>query len=83
MIAVVLANRRKLPARNTLFRWIREQTLSGALRPVTRGLYLNQLATPRPTAADAAGFVHGGAIVMPADRVGRGGRHQQLLRHRD
>jgi hypothetical protein len=73
MIAAVLANRRKLPARNTLFRWIREQTESGALRPVTRGLYINQLATPRPTAADAAGFVRAGAIVSLQTVLGEAG----------
>jgi hypothetical protein len=63
LIAAVMAHRRKLPARNTLFRWIREQTKSGALRPVTRGLYINQLARPLPTAADAAAFVRASAIV--------------------
>jgi hypothetical protein len=73
MIAAVLANRRKLPARNTLFRWIREQTKSGALRPVTRGLYINQLARPLPTAADAAGFVRGGAIVSLQTVLGEAG----------
>jgi hypothetical protein len=73
MIAAVLANRRKLPARNTLFRWIRAQTESGALRPVTRGLYINQLATPLPTAADAAGFVRGGAIVSLQTVLGEAG----------
>jgi hypothetical protein len=73
MIAAVLANRRKLPARNTLFRWIREQTKNGALRPVTRGLYINQLARPLPTAADAAGFVRGGAIVSLQTVLGEAG----------
>jgi hypothetical protein len=62
-IAAILADRRKLPARNTVFRWIRLQTAAGALRPVTRGLYINQLASPQPTAADAAGFVRSAAIV--------------------
>src|SRR5258708_39892347 len=76
MIAAVLANRRKLPARNTLFRWIREQAESGALRPVTRGLYINQLARPLPTAADAAGFVRGGAIRGPQTRFGEAGGTQ-------
>ncbi len=73
MIAAVLANRRKLPARNTLFRWIRAQTKSGALRPVTRGLYINQLARPLPTAADAAGFVRGDAIVSLQTVLGEAG----------
>jgi hypothetical protein len=73
MIAAALANRRKLPARNTLFRWIREQTKSGALRPVTRGLYINQLARPLPTAADAAGFVRASAIVSLQTVLGEAG----------
>lgn len=63
MLAAVLSDRRKPPARNTLFRWVREQIASGVLRPMTRGLYLNQLAAPRPTAAEAAGFIRTGAIV--------------------
>lgn len=63
MITAALADRRRLPARNTVFRWIREQVKNGILRPVTRGLYLNQLTVPRPGAADAAAFVRSGAVV--------------------
>ena len=63
MLVAVLSDRRKLPARNTLFRWVREQVASGVLRPMTRGLYLNQFAAPRPAAAEAAGFIRTGAIV--------------------
>lgn len=39
---------------------------------MTRGLYINQLAAPRPTAAEAAGFIPrrlpwlGGAAAAPA-----------------
>lgn len=73
MIAAVLADRRKVPARNTLFKWIREQASAGALRPITRGLYLNELASPRPTAADAAGFVRSGAIVSLQTVLGDAG----------
>jgi hypothetical protein len=73
MIAAVLADRRKVPARNTLFRWVREQVAGGALRPVTRGLYLNQLAVPRPTAAEAAGFIRTGAIVSLQTVLGEAG----------
>ena len=63
MIAAAFADRRKKAARNTVFKWIRDQTDAGVLRPVTRGLYLNQLARPQPAAAEAAGFVRSGAIV--------------------
>lgn len=73
MIAAVLADRRKLPARNTLFRWIREQAAAGALRPITRGVYLNQLASPLPAAADAATFVRHGAIVSLQTVLGEAG----------
>ena len=73
MISAVLANRRKLPARNTLFRWIRKQTEAGALQPLTRGLYINQLASPRPAAADAAAFVRSGAIVSLQTVLGEAG----------
>jgi hypothetical protein len=63
MIAAAFADRRKKAARNTVFKWIRDQTEAGVLRPVTRGLYLNQLARPQPTAAEAASFVRSGATV--------------------
>jgi hypothetical protein len=73
MLAAVLADRRKLPARNTLFRWVRDQVAGGALRPITRGLYLNQMASPRPTAAEAAGFLRTGAIVSLQTVLGEAG----------
>lgn len=73
MLAAVLSDRQKLPARNTLFRWIRAQVASGALRLMTRGLYLNQLATPRPTASEAAGFIRTGAIVSLQTVLGDAG----------
>jgi hypothetical protein len=73
MLAAVLADRRKLPARNTLFRWVRDQVASGTLRPVTRGLYLNQLAAPRPAAAEASGFIRTGAIVSLQTVLGEAG----------
>jgi len=73
MLAAVLADRRKPRARNTLFRWLRNQVAGGALRPVTRGLYLNQLAVPRPAAAEAAGFIRTGAIVSLQTVLGEAG----------
>jgi len=73
MLAATLADRRKPPARNTLFSWVREQTNSGALRPVTRGLYINQLARPQPSAAEAAGYVRSGAIVSLQIVLGEAG----------
>lgn len=73
MLAAVLSDRRNVPARNTLFRWVREQVESGVLRPMTRGLYLNQLATPRPSAAEAVGFIRTGAIVSLQTVLGDAG----------
>jgi hypothetical protein len=73
MIAAAFADRRKKAARNTVFKWIRDQTDAGVLRPVTRGLYLNQLARPQPTAAEAAGFVRSGAIVSLQTVLGDAG----------
>jgi hypothetical protein len=73
MIASVLADRRSVPARNTIFKWIRAQVGNGALRPVTRGLYINQLASPRPAAAEAAAFVRSGAIVSLQSVLGEAG----------
>lgn len=63
MLAAALSDGRSLPARGTLYSWLRAQRASGALRPVTRGLYLNQLAQPRPQAAEAAAYVRTGAVV--------------------
>lgn len=73
MIAAALADRRRLPSRGTLFRWIREQARSGALTPVTRGLYLNQLAQPAPVLAEAAAQVRNGAIVSLQTVLGEAG----------
>jgi len=73
MITAAFADRRKKPARNTIFKWIREQTEAGVLRPVTRGLYLNQLARPQPVAAEAASFVRSGAIVSLQTVLGDAG----------
>ena len=63
MLAAALSDGRSLPARGTLFNWLRAQRESGVLRPVTRGLYLNALALPRPQAAEAAAYVRTGAVV--------------------
>lgn len=73
MIAAAFADRRKKAARNTIFKWIRDQTNAGVLRPVTRGLYLNQLARPQPTAAEAVSFVRSGAIVSLQTVLGDAG----------
>lgn len=73
MIAAALAHKRKRAARGTLFKWIRAQTESGALRPVTRGLYINQMARPLPAAAEAAGYVRSGAIVSLQSVLGDAG----------
>lgn len=73
MLAAALSHKRKRPARGTLFKWIREQTASGVLRPVTRGLYINQLARPVPPAAEAAGYVRAGAIVSLQTVLGEAG----------
>ncbi len=73
MIAAALAHRRRLAARGTLFRWIRAQTENGVLRPVTRGLYLNQMARPLPMLAEAADHVRSGAIVSLQTVLGDAG----------
>lgn len=73
MITAAFADRRKKAARNTVFKWIRDQTDAGVLRPIRRGLYLNQLARPQPSAADAAAFVRSGAIVSLQTVLGDAG----------
>ena len=73
MLAAVLSDRRALPARTTLFNWLRAQRANGVLRPITRGLYLNQLAQPRPQAAEAADYVRTGAVVSLQTVLGDAG----------
>lgn len=73
MIAATLADRRRPVARGTLFRWIRSQVAASALQPVTRGLYLNRMARPLPTASEAAGYVRAGAIVSLQTVLGEAG----------
>ncbi len=73
MIAAALADRRRPMARGTLFRWIKAQTESSALRSVTRGLYLNQLAQPLPNLSEAAGYVRSDAIVSLQTVLGEAG----------
>jgi len=73
MLAAALSDGRSLPARGTLFSWLRRQRDSGILRPVTRGLYLNQLAQPRPQAAEAAAYVRAGAVVSLQTVLGDAG----------
>ena len=73
MLGAILAHRRPLPAAHAVSRWIREQVARGALRPMTRGLYLNQLAAPGPSAAEAAGFIRTGAIVSLQTVLGEAG----------
>ncbi len=86
MLAAALSNGRALPARNTLFSGLhaqrRAQRSAGVLRPVTRGLYLNQLAQPRPQAAEAASYVRSEAVVSLQTVLGGCWRNQQLFRHR-
>jgi hypothetical protein len=73
MISAVLSADGSKVARNTIFNWMQDQRKSGALRPVTRGLYLNQLALPRPEAAEAASYVRSGAIVSLQTVLGDAG----------
>lgn len=73
MIAATLSDKRRPAARGTLFKWIKSQVASGVLRPVTRGLYLNQIARPTPAIAEAASFIRSGAIVSLQTVLGDSG----------
>jgi hypothetical protein len=73
MISAVLSAGGSKVARNTIFNWMHDQREAGTLRPVTRGLYLNQLALPRPEAAEAASYVRSGAIVSLQTVLGDAG----------
>jgi hypothetical protein len=79
MRAAILADRRQLRARNTVFRWVRDQVESGVLRPMARGLYLNQLAAPRPLAAEAAGFIRTEIERLDTSRLRRLARSMDLV----
>jgi hypothetical protein len=73
MISAALSDRQPLPARGTVFAWLARQKQEGAIRPLTRGLYLNQMAQPIPAAAEAAAYIRGGAIVSLQTVLGDAG----------
>ena len=62
--AHVSAGTRPPPA--TLTRWVRALTETGALVPVSRGVYLNRLAGPAVHPAEAAQYIRRGAVVSLA-----------------
>lgn len=67
----VSAQARLSPA--TLTRWVRALTATGALQPVTRGVYLNRLAGPAVHPAEAAQYLRRGAVVSLAWVLERSG----------
>jgi hypothetical protein len=73
MCMAALADSRGLPDKKTVTRWIHAQRIAGTLRPVTRGLYLNNLARPQPQAAEAAAYVRTGAVVSLQTVLGDAG----------
>ena len=54
------------PSTASLTRWLRTLTETGALQPVSRGVYLNRLAGPNVHPAEAAQYIRRGAIVSLA-----------------
>ena len=73
MCMAALADSRGLPDKKTVTRWIQAQRTAGVLRPMTRGLYLNNLARPRPQAAEAAAYIRTGAVVSLQTVLGDAG----------
>lgn len=63
MLEVLLCGPSGPPSRKALFNWIHTKEGEGALYRVTRGVYLNQLATPPPSPQEAVDYVRAGAIV--------------------
>lgn len=61
------------PSAATLTRWVRALTATGALQPVTRGVYLNRLAGPAVHPAEAAQYLRRGAVVSLAWVLERSG----------
>jgi hypothetical protein len=68
-----------MPNPDSIFRWLRDRVESGVLRPMTRGLYLNQLAAPRPLAAEAAGFIRTEIERLDTSRLRRLARSMDLV----
>ena len=60
-----MASGKVLPAA-TITRWVRSLCDSGALEPITRGVYLNRLAGPAVHPAEAAQYIRRSAIVSLA-----------------
>ena len=73
MCMAALADSRGLPDKKTVTRWIQAQRTAGVLRPMTRGLYLNNLARPQPQAAEAAAYIRTGAVVSVQTVLGDAG----------
>ena len=67
----ISAGTRPPPA--TLTRWVRALTQTGALVPVSRGVYLNRLAGPAVHPAEAAQYIRRGAVVSLAWVLERSG----------
>ena len=61
------------PSAATLTRWVRALTQTGALRQVSRGVYLNRLAGPAVHSAEAAQYIRRGAVVSLAWVLERSG----------
>ena len=61
------------PSPATLTRWVRALAETGALQPVSRGVYLNRLAGPAVHAAEAAQYIRRGAVVSLAWVLERSG----------
>ena len=62
-------------ARATLFKWIKRLVSAGRLVAVSRGLYLNRMASPLVTAAEAAQYIRSGAIVSMHSVLGELSRY--------
>lgn len=50
-------------SRPTVQRWISKATRAGKLKQVSRGIYMNNQALPRPSVAEAAQFLRPGSII--------------------
>ena len=62
-----------LPSTASLSRWIKGLVDTGALQPVSRGIYLNRLAGPDVHPAEAAQYIRRGAIASLAWVLERSG----------
>lgn len=63
MLMTLLSRDGRFPSRTALFNWIRHREQDGTLAKISRGVYLNLLASPAVLPEEAADFIRANAVV--------------------